>query len=128
MSDMNAIVARYVELRDKKAQKKAEFDQQLGRYDEAMGKLEGMLLQHLNASNLESVRTEAGTAYKAVQSRVNVADWDAVRGFIEQNNFWHMLDKRVNKTAVLAYKQEHDGLLPPGLNYSEEIVVNIRRG
>lgn len=126
--DINAAVARYVELRDKKAAKKAEFDKELGRYDEAMGKIEAVLLQSLNASNLESLRTEAGTAYKSTQARVSVADWDQVRDFIEQNSFWHMLDKRVNKTAVLQYKEEHAGALPPGLNYSEEIVVNIRRG
>ena len=127
MSDINAAVARYIELRDNKAKKKAEFDQQLARYDEAMGKIEAVLLKSLNESNMESVRTEAGTCFKQVQPRVGVADWDAVRGFIADNDMWHMLDKRVNKTAVLQYKQEHEGAIPPGLNYSEEIVINVRR-
>lgn len=127
MSDINAAVARYIELRDNKAKKKAEFDQQLARYDEAMGKIEAVLLKSLNESNMESVRTEAGTCFKQVQTRVSVADWDAVRGFIADNDMWHMLDKRVNKTAVLQYKQEHEGAIPPGLNYSEEIVINVRR-
>ena len=127
MSDINAAVARYIELRDNKAKKKAEFDQQLARYDEAMAIIEARLLKSLNESNMESVRTEAGTCFKQVQTRVGVADWDAVRNFITDNDMWHMLDKRVNKTAVLQYKQEHEGAIPPGLNYSEEIVINVRR-
>jgi len=127
MLNVNAAVARYIELRDKKAVKKAEFDKELARYDEAMSKIEAIMLQSLNESNMESVRTEAGTFFKQTQTRVGVADWDAVRDFITENNMWHMLDKRVNKTAVLQYKQENDGAIPPGLNYSEEIVVNVRR-
>lgn len=125
--DLKDLIARYVDLRDKKAQKKAEFDSQLARYDEAMGKIENVLLATMNQSGLESVRAEAGTAYKAKQVRVGVADWDAIRGFIAENDAWYMLDKRVSKTGVLQYKEEH-GALPPGLNYAEEFVINVRRG
>ena len=70
MLNVNAAVARYIELRDKKAIKKAEFDKELARYDEAMGKIEAIMLQSLNESNMESVRTEAGTFFKQTQTRV----------------------------------------------------------
>jgi hypothetical protein len=37
-----------------------------------------------------------------------------------------MLERRVSKAAVEQYKDEH-GNLPPGINWREEITINVRR-
>jgi hypothetical protein len=55
-----------------------------------------------------------------------VADWDYVLDYIQKNELWNMLEKRVSKQAVEQYVEEH-GNLPPGINWREELVVNIRR-
>jgi hypothetical protein len=55
-----------------------------------------------------------------------VADWDATLDFIKANEHWQMLEHRVSKQAVEEYKSEH-GDLPPGVDWREEVTVNVRR-
>lgn len=124
--DIEKLVDGYVRARDKKAELKAAFTKKTAALDEWMTRAEGVILQELQAQNLESVRTAAGTAYKSVQSSATVADWDSVLGFIKENDAWTMLERKVNKTAVQEYRSMNNDL-PPGVNWREEVVVNIRR-
>lgn len=120
------IVARYVELRDKKAEIEAAHKAHIAKYDEAMEKLERHLLAHLNETASESVATAAGTFFKSETTSAKVADWDQTLAFVRENEMWNMLDKRVNKTAVKEYMEAHNDL-PPGVSLHREIVVRVRR-
>lgn len=123
---IDQIVDRYIKLRDKKAEIKADYEAKVASVEEAMAKLEAMILEHLNATGCASVGCEAGTAFKQTTTSATVADWDATLNFIRENDMWHMLDRRVNKTAVVEYREANDDL-PPGVNWREETVVRIRR-
>ncbi len=124
--DIEKLVDGYVKARDKKAELKAEFTKKTAALDEWMARAEGVILQELQAQNLESVRTAAGTAYKSLQTSATVADWDSCLSFIKENDAWTMLERKVNKTAVQEYRVANNDL-PPGVNWREEVVVNIRR-
>ena len=124
--DMNRLVEGYVKARDKKAELKAAYTKQVEQLDDWMGKAEVAILRELQAQNIESVRTPAGTAYRATQTSATVSDWDSVLHHIRENEAWAMLERRVNKVAVQEYRAEHNDL-PPGINWREEVVVNIRR-
>lgn len=123
---MEELVEKYILLRDKKAELSATFKAKVAKLDEVLAKIEGALLVQFKEHGMESVRTKAGTAYKSTRTSATVADWDSVLDYIQQNELWNMLDKRVNKTAVEQFKEEN-GDLPPGVNWREEVVVNIRR-
>lgn len=123
---MEELVEKYIQLRDKKAEISAAFKAKTAKLDAVIEKIEGVLLQQFNELGMESVRTKAGTAYKSTRASATVADWDNVLGFIQRNELWNMLEHRVNKSAVEQFKEEH-GDLPPGVNWREEVVVNVRR-
>lgn len=123
---LDKIVERYVQLRDKKAEMKAAYEASVADLTSAMNRLEGAILQTLNEQGVESVRTEAGTAMKIRSTSATVADWDSLLGFVQQNERWDMLEKRVSKTAVEQYRAANDDL-PPGINYKEAITIGIRR-
>lgn len=123
---MEELVEKYIKLRDTKAQLSADFKSRTAKLDEVIGKIEGVLLSQFMDLGMESVRTKAGTAYKSTRVSATVADWDNVLDFIQRNELWNMLEHRVNKTAVEQFKEEH-GDLPPGVNWREEVVVNVRR-
>lgn len=123
---LNIMVEQYIKLRDTKAQLKAEFAKRTGPLQEAMDKLEGAILAHMNATGIESCRTSAGTAYKATDCKATVADWDVVLAYIREHGLWHMLEKRVSKNAVEEFVETNNDL-PPGVNYTAEVVVNVRR-
>lgn len=123
---LSELVGKYVELRDKKAEMKAEFDAKAVKIDAALDKIEAALLKTFEASGLDSIKTEFGTAYTSVQTTASVADPDAFRQFVKDNDAWEFLQNRVSKTAVEQYKAVNDNI-PPGINWREERVVNIRR-
>lgn len=120
-------VQMYVTLRDEKAKLKADYEATAAKIVAKMDKIEAKLLEVFESTGLESVNTAAGTAYKTTQVSVTAADKDAFFKFCQENNEWSIADVRASKTGVVQYKDAHDGALPPGLNYREEVVVNVRR-
>lgn len=124
--NINTLVDKYIQLRDKKAEMKKAFEVKVAVVDNAMEKVEGILLRHFESTGSESVRTEAGTAYRSTRTSATVADWDSFLNHVKEHESWEMLEHRANKKAVEEYKAANDDL-PPGLNWREEVTVNIRR-
>lgn len=124
---LSEAVSLYIQMRDKKAQMKAEFDAQVAPLQEKMDKLEAKLLDVFNKVGMDSVKTEFGTAYATTRSSASVADRDTFMEYVKANEEWALLEVRVSKTAVDQFRSANDNELPPGINIREERVVNIRR-
>lgn len=128
MSDLpiNDLVRKYIKLRDKRASIVDGIKPVVAQIDEVMATVEATILQHFQATGMESVRTANGTAYKSTRTSAKVRDWDALITFIKEEEAWEFLDKRVNKTAVQEFREANSDL-PPGVDWSEELTINIRR-
>lgn len=124
--DVNAVVERYVQLRDKKEEINRIAKDQTKQIEDAMARLEAALLKHLNDSGSESIGTASGTAFIKKSTSATVADFDALLTWIRERDAWQFLDKRVNKTAVQEFR-DAEGDLPPGVTWREENVVQVRR-
>lgn len=120
------LVAKYIELRDRKAKIKAEYDEKVDKIDSVLKKIEVALLKTFDEMGVESTRTDAGTAYKSTRSSCTVADKDMFMAYVQAEHAWELMDIRANKTAVSQYRGVHDDI-PPGLSWREEIVVNVKR-
>lgn len=123
---MSELVGKYIEVRDRRAQLEAEFNMKAARLDEIMSKIESKLLQVFDQAGMDSVKTEFGTAYTTTKTTASVGDRDAFMEYVRTNDEWPLLQVRVSKTGVEQYKAAHE-TLPPGINWREERVVNIRR-
>lgn len=123
---LEELVAKYITLRDQKARLKAKYESDVASIDEALARCEGYFLKAMNDQGLTSLPTSAGVPYKQIRVSANVADWNATLPFIREHELWHMLEKRVNKTAIEQYAEEN-GDVPPGVNIRREVVVNVRR-
>jgi hypothetical protein len=75
---------------------------------------------------VDSFKTGQGTAYRNLKESYRVGDWNQVLPFIQQNNYWNMLEKRVGKLATKEIHQQ-TGAIPPGVEYVVEEVFVIRR-
>jgi len=126
MADMQTLVEKYVQLRDKKAELDKAHKEKMAKFNDAMKELESRLLDNLNTMGVESARTPNGTAYRTVRSSVKVEDRDAFLQFVKENGQWEFLESRANKPAVENYLEEQEEL-PPGLTINRQSVVNIRR-
>lgn len=123
----NELVGAYVALRDKRAKRKAEWAV-ADKADEAkQDKIEAILLQRFQDDGAESVRTDYGTAYKAVDLQVSVGNWDELWAYCMANNAGEMVQRRISKEAVKQYQAANDNALPPGVNAHQEWKINIRR-
>lgn len=120
------LVEFYIELRDRRAKRKAAYEND----DEAdklkQEKIEGMLLQRFREEGIESIKSAAGTAYTLTRTSATVADGEAFFNYCRENDAWDLVDKRANKTAVVAFRNEYNDL-PPGINYSETLTIGVRR-
>ena len=123
---MEELVEKYIELRDTKSKMSSDYKAKVAVLDKVLDKIEAELLSQFGDLGMESVRTKSGTAYKSTRTSATVADWDYTLDFIRKHELWNMLERRVSKQAVEQYKEEHDDL-PPGINWREEITINVRR-
>ena len=126
MSGMDAIIEKYIKLRDGKAQLVQKHKEKIQGIDSVLARIEAALLEEFREMGVQSVKTDAGTAYVQLRTSAGVADWDAVLAYIKENEDGGMLERRVNKSAVESFREEKNDL-PPGVNWREEQVVNVRR-
>lgn len=121
------LIAAYIKIRDARAQRRAEYEKADAEDRLKQEKIEAEMLSRMNSREARAISSKYGTAYVTSRVSVTVGDWDALfKGYILPNGAWELLERRVNKTAVMQYRNEHNDL-PPGVNWSEEAVVNFRR-
>lgn len=124
---ISELVAKYIELRDKKSAIKAEYDGKIAKIDEVLDKIEGKFLEVFESTGMDSVKTEFGTAYSSLRTSASIADREAFMEFVKAHDEWPLLEIRCSKAAIEQYKSAHDEELPPGVNWRAERVVNVRR-
>lgn len=120
------IVERYIKIRDEKKALKEQYDASVAKLDLAMEKIEAFLLKKMQDQGLESLPTGAGTAYKSVRASATVADKPMFRQFCIDNDAWHLADLRASAAEVRKHLDETEDL-PPGINFSQHVTVNVRR-
>jgi hypothetical protein len=128
MPQIDQLVAKYIQLRDKQAERKKKYDADKEVLDKAKAKIEQYFLSVMNQQGLTSLPTDAGTPYRTTKTSVSVADPVSYMAWLmaEPDRLAVGLDIKANKTFVVAFKEEHNDL-PPGLNWHEEVAVNVRR-
>ena len=124
--DFNHRIEQYVLLRDKIKEMNDAHKEVMKPYNEALEGLNAVILMHLNQVQSDSVKTQAGTAYRTLKTSASIADGDAFWNHIMKTQDFDLLDRRASKTAVVKYIEDH-GQPPPGINYSSMYEVGVRR-
>lgn len=123
---LDQIIDKYLKIRDEKTKIKEQYQADVAHLDAAMEKIENYLQAEMQKSGLKNLPTELGTAYLSTRTAATVADWDSLLSYVRANDLWTLLEKRVSKTAVEEFVAANDDL-PPGVNISQAVVVNVRR-
>ena len=126
MDDVS-LLKLFIALRDRRAQRKADYQLDDSVDKDKQGNIEVEFLRRFNDRGIDNVSARGvGTAYRSTRISARVADWDSLLNFIKEDNAWEMLEHRVSKVAVEQFRAEHDDL-PPGVNWDETQVINFRR-
>ena len=122
-----SLLKLFIALRDRRAKRKAAYDDDDASDKDKQNKIEVEFLRRFQERGIDNVAArDIGTAYKSTRSSATVADWEVVLDYVQEHEAWELLERRVNKTAVEQFKSV-EGDLPPGINWSETQVVNFRR-
>ena len=119
-------VTLYVKMRDEATELKRKYQEQADKIKANMGKIEAALMAAMDATGVESVKVDGGTAYITTQTSATVADRETFLNFCKEKGDWALMDIRAAKTAIAQYKEANEDL-PPGINWRAERVVNFRR-
>lgn len=121
------LVAAYVKIRDTRAKRKAEFEEEDGKLREQQDKIGDALLAICKEQDADSMRTENGTFYRTVRRRYWTSDWDAMHKFVLEHEVPDFLEKRLNQTVVREFLEEHPEEVPPGLNVEAKYTISVRK-
>ena len=124
----DAIVARYIALRDHvKAENKAHAER-MKPYNDAMTVLEGAANMLMRQTGQRGISTEAGTAFYVTTTSVTCDDPEAFRKWMIRYQAWNFLTNHVAKEAVEAYIDgPGEGHPPPGIKYTPYVAVQFRK-
>jgi len=123
---VDTVIDTYLKLRRKKEAIESETKEKVKGIKDNMAKLEGWIKEQADNQGVKSFKTDHGTAFLTTTDFAQVADWDAVLGYIKENDAFDMLEKRVSKTAVRGYIEKNKSV-PSGVNYGTRIDVNVRK-
>lgn len=125
--DVTKLTTAYVNLRDARKKLASEYQQQDNELKAKQELIETEMLRFMNDSNMDSVKTPAGTFYRQENLRPSASDWDAFYAWIKKNDAFEALERRVKKDFVKNYMDENNGDLPPGVSVYREFVARVRR-
>ena len=117
----------YIKIRNKRAELKAEFDEQDSALEAQINALKSELLDYCKSQNIDSVRTSEGTFYRTIKTRYWTNDWDSMNKFILEHEVPQFYEKRLNQTVMKQFLEENPDVLPPGLNVDSEYVITVRK-
>lgn len=125
--NLDKITQAFLNIREARAALRQQYDKSDEDMKAAQERIEAAMLDHLNTSGAESVRTEAGTFYRQIDIKPSGADWQAFYDWIKEHDAWDALERRIKKTFISEYMEAHQGCLPPGVNVHREYVVRVRK-
>ena len=121
------LIAKYIELRDMKAELKANYDARVAAIDEAQDAVSAELSARLTASGLDSMKAAGiGTVTKRAVRKVVMRDSGEFLSFVRDNSLPELLQARLSSTAVEEYVRDGN-TLPPGLGYDDTTTLTVRR-
>lgn len=125
--DMTKIVKAHIAIRDARKVLTEEFNTKDKDLKSKQETLEAQMLRFMQDSNMDSVRTEAGTFYRQESLKPAASDWDAFYTWIKDNDAFDALERRIKATFVKDYMEENEGETPPGVSVYREFVARVRR-
>lgn len=144
----------YVNIRDDLTKQERQFKEAKAKAKSQLTQIEAYLMQQCIDTGTDSVKAGGHTAFKHTKDSVSVDDKDAFRTALANGMATTMVDLHVisaddiacvteaiagssafdlltlsaNKTNCKAFMADHKGLMPGGVAYFKETVIQVRKG
>lgn len=121
------MVLAYRKIRDAIRDKEEQHKEELADLKEQLDVVAGALLDICNNLDVDSLRTEAGTVSRRVNTRYWTSDWDAMYRFIKDQDAPFLLEQRIHNSNMKQFLADNPGLLPVGLQADNKYIVQVRK-
>lgn len=128
--DMDALVRVYVKIRDAKAEVKKAADAKCADLQAQMDRVAAEIHRELQRLNVNSTRTDSGTAFLQESIKPSCKDWGMLDTWAKTEGVppSEIYEKRLAKKFVTDYMAAHEGEAPPPVSVFREFTVHVRRG
>lgn len=121
------MVFAYRKIRDAIKDKEDQHKEEIADLKEQLDVVAGALLDICNNLDVDSLRTEAGTVSRRVNTRYWTSDWDAMYRFIKDQDAPFLLEQRIHNSNMKQFLADNPGLLPVGLQADSKYIVQVRK-
>jgi hypothetical protein len=124
---VEALARAYVKIRDARAEKTRAYEKEDAELKAKQTKIGNVMLAFLSEHGIDSAATEAGTFYRQEELTPTGSDWGAFYAWVREHDAFDALERRIKKTFIRQYMDDHEGTIPPGVSVYREYVVRVRR-
>jgi len=117
----------YVRIRDARTALKEKFESEDSVLKEQLDMVAAKMLELCQDIDADSIRTHAGTIIRKVDTRYWTTDWESMYDFINENDCYGLLEKRIHQTNMKQFLEEHPEKLPVGLQADSKYTIVVRR-
>lgn len=117
----------YIKIRDARAKLKEEYEEQDATAKEQQDLIAEQMLAICKEQNADSIKTQAGTIIRKVDTRYWTSDWESMYDFIHEHDAYPLLEKRIHQTNMRQFLEENPDLLPAGLMTDSKYTIVVRR-
>jgi hypothetical protein len=117
----------YIKIRDARAKLKEEYEEQDAIAKEQQDLIAEQMLAICKEQNADSIKTQAGTIIRKVDTRYWTSDWESMYDFIHEHDAYPLLEKRIHQTNMRQFLEENPELLPAGLMTDSKYTIVVRR-
>ena len=125
--DVAKLTKIYLKIRDTREEKAKAFNEVDSKLAEEADKIKSILLDHLQTTGTDSIKTKFGTFYRQVKAKYWTSDWDSIYAFIKEHGVPDILEKRLHQGNLKTLIEEQPELLPKGLNADSQYTISIRK-
>ncbi len=127
MADADKLVKVYIRIRDAKAVKTKELEDEIAKLDEQLGAVEAELLELCKSTGQDGGKTQHGSFRRSVKTRYWTSDWDKMYDFIKEHNAPELLERRVAQTAFKEFLSSNPDKMPEGMNVDSRYAITVTR-
>ena len=124
---LEQVAAAIVAIRDEITKINKEADKKVKALEREKEALEKYCDQKLEQSGVESAKTASGTIMRQERVRFTTEDWERMNRFIEDNDAFELLEKRIHQTNMRRFLEDNPEKEPKGLNAFRETKIVVRR-
>ena len=118
------IVTEYIEVRDKVRDITVEYETKVEGLKTRKDELKAKLLEVCRSIGADSSKTQIGTISRSVKETFRANDWNSMYNFVEENEAYHLLEKRIHQSNMKEFYAENKKLTK-GMDVFREYTIRV---